>query len=184
MAPTVAPYGSWKSPVTPATLVEAAVRLSDVQVAGDRVYWNEGRPAEAGRQVIVRLAPGQAPADAIPPGLSARSQVHEYGGRCYAVGDQTLVFSNWEDQRLWAIGGAGDAVPLDSPAAGAAGGPLRRPGHHGGRPLGDLRPRTPSRRWEGGQRSGGGCARSRRHRGGGTGVGQRPRFLCRSSSLP
>jgi dipeptidyl aminopeptidase/acylaminoacyl peptidase len=116
MAPTVAPYGTWKSPVTAAALVEAAVRLSDVEVAGDRVYWNEGRPSEAGRQVIVSLAPGEAPADAIPPGMSARTQVHEYGGRCYALHDEVLVFSNWADQRLWTLGGAGDPAPLTPPS--------------------------------------------------------------------
>jgi dipeptidyl aminopeptidase/acylaminoacyl peptidase len=118
MNTSVAPYGSWRSPVTPAALVEAAVRLSDVQVAGERVYWNEGRPSEAGRQVIVQLDPGQAPMDAIPAGMSARTQVHEYGGRCYAVHDYALVFSNWADQRLWVVSPGSDPAPLtpESPA--------------------------------------------------------------------
>jgi dipeptidyl aminopeptidase/acylaminoacyl peptidase len=112
MTGTIAPYGSWKSPVTPESLVEAAVRLSDVQVAGDQVYWNEGRPSEAGRQVIVRLDPRAGPEDVLTEGMSARTQVHEYGGRCYAVRDQTLVFSNWVDQRLWAMPSGGDPAPL------------------------------------------------------------------------
>jgi dipeptidyl aminopeptidase/acylaminoacyl peptidase len=98
---TVASYGSWRSPISAAALVEQAVRLSQLQVVGDRVYWNEGRPAEGGRQVIVSVRPGSPLVEEIPPGFSARTQVHEYGGRCYAVHGQVIVFSNWEDQRLW-----------------------------------------------------------------------------------
>jgi dipeptidyl aminopeptidase/acylaminoacyl peptidase len=103
VSPTVAPYGTWPSPVNAALLVEQAVRLGQVQVAGDRVYWNEGRPTEAGRQVLVSQPTGGEPVDVIPTGFSARTQVHEYGGRCYAVHGEAVVFSNWEDQRLWEI---------------------------------------------------------------------------------
>ena len=57
-------------------------------------------------------------ADAIPPGYSARTRVHEYGGRCYhgaGAGDgEILVWSNWADQRLWVAPG-----PRRSPAAHA-----------------------------------------------------------------
>ena len=115
---TVARYGTWRSPVSAAALVEQAVRLSQLQVDGDRVYWNEGRPAEAGRQVIMSLRPGAAPVEEIPPGFSARTQVHEYGGRCYAVQGDTLVFSNWEDQRLWRCQSGADPVAITpAPAA-------------------------------------------------------------------
>ncbi len=67
------------------------------------MYWNEGRPNDGGRQVIVSVAADQAPADVIPPGFSARSQVQEYGGRCYAVAAGGVIFSNWADQRLWLV---------------------------------------------------------------------------------
>jgi dipeptidyl aminopeptidase/acylaminoacyl peptidase len=53
----------------------------------------------------------EPPGDVIPAGLSVRTQVHEYGGRCFAVHDRTVVFSNWEDQRLWMIDG-GEPMPL------------------------------------------------------------------------
>ncbi len=108
MTRTIAAYGTWPSPITPASLVEQAVRLAYASVHGERVYWVESRPAEAGREVLVCLEPGGAPRDVVPPGFSVRSQVHEYGGVCYAVhrGDaevDTVVFSNWADQRLWAV---------------------------------------------------------------------------------
>jgi dipeptidyl aminopeptidase/acylaminoacyl peptidase len=112
VSPTVAPYGTWLSPVDAALLVEQAVRLGQVQVAGDQVYWNEGRPTEAGRQVLVSQRSGGDPVDVIPAGFSARTQVHEYGGRCYAVHGEAVVFSNWEDQRLWEIRPGRDPRPL------------------------------------------------------------------------
>jgi dipeptidyl aminopeptidase/acylaminoacyl peptidase len=115
---TVARYGTWRSPVSAAALVEQAVRLSQLQVVGDRVYWNEGRPAEAGRQVIMSVRPGAPPVEEIPAAFSARTQVHEYGGRCYAVQGDTLVFSNWEDQRLWRCRSGADPVAITpAPAA-------------------------------------------------------------------
>ena len=102
---TVAPYGSWRSPVTAQMLVERAVSLSQVVVDGGDVYWNEGRPAEAGRQVIVRLGAGaDAADDVLPPGWSARTLAHEYGGQSYAVHGGTVCFSNFADQRLWSLG--------------------------------------------------------------------------------
>jgi dipeptidyl aminopeptidase/acylaminoacyl peptidase len=112
MTTTVAPYGSWRSPVSAAALVEQAVRISQLQVAGERVYWNEGRPEEGGRQVIVSLRPGATAVEEIPAGFSARTQVHEYGGRCYALHAEGLVFSNWADQRLWLRRPGEEPMPL------------------------------------------------------------------------
>lgn len=114
---TTAPYGSWRSPITAASLVEQAVRLGSVQVCaptGD-VFWNEGRPSEGGRQVVVRRSVDGTVADVVPEGFGARTLVHEYGGRSYAVApDGTwLVFSNLADQRLYRVDldGAGPSVP-------------------------------------------------------------------------
>ena len=45
--PTIAPYGSWKSPITADLIVQDAVRLGAVQLDGDDVYWVEMRPADA-----------------------------------------------------------------------------------------------------------------------------------------
>ncbi|HEX7166949.1 MAG TPA: S9 family peptidase [Acidimicrobiales bacterium] len=98
---TVASYGSWRSPISSSRLVQNAVRLSAVTVDRDDVWWNEGRPTEAGRQVVVRRRPYGSPEDAIPIGMSARSTVHEYGGSSFAVHDHRAVFSNFADQRLY-----------------------------------------------------------------------------------
>ena len=95
------PYGSWPSPITADLLVERVVRLGEVAVDGDDVYWNEGRPAEGGRQVVVRRGADGKATDAVPDGFSARTTVHEYGGGAYTVHDGAVIFSNFDDQRLW-----------------------------------------------------------------------------------
>lgn len=114
---TTAPYGSWRSPISASSLVEQAVRLGQVVVAGDDVFWNEGRPADAGRQVVVRRRADGTVEDVVPSGFGARTLVHEYGGLSYAVAPDGswLVFSNLADQRLYRVdltGAGGDPVAL------------------------------------------------------------------------
>lgn len=114
---THAPYGSWRSPVTADLLVAQAVRLGQVTVDGDDVYWNEGRPAEGGRQVVVRMDSDGATTDVIPAGFGARTLAHEYGGQSYAVRDGVVFFSNFADQRVYRVDpGSSDPRPLsDAP---------------------------------------------------------------------
>jgi dipeptidyl aminopeptidase/acylaminoacyl peptidase len=103
------PHGTWVSPVSLDRLVEDVVGLSFPIATPAHVYWTESRPAEGGRQVLVRSTGGGVePEDVIPPGFNARSAVHEYGGLCTAVhhdpvaGD-TVYFSNFADQRLYRV---------------------------------------------------------------------------------
>ncbi len=56
---TIAPYGSWESPITSDLLVGGIINLSQPWIDGHAVYWIEGRPSEGGRNVIVRLADGR-----------------------------------------------------------------------------------------------------------------------------
>lgn len=109
---TIAPYGAWRSPITSASLVERSVGLSQLLVDGDTVYWNESRPNEGGRQVIVRRRPDGTIDDVLPAAFSARTLVHEYGGLCYAVRDGVVWFSNFADQRLWRIDPGGEPRPV------------------------------------------------------------------------
>ncbi|MEY2476372.1 MAG: hypothetical protein QOG87_1687, partial [Actinomycetota bacterium] len=94
---SVLPYGSWPSPISADLLVEKVVGLDQLRVDGDDLYWLERRPAEAGRQVVVRHGGG----DAIPPGASARTLVHEYGGGDYTVSLGRVIFSDFESQRIF-----------------------------------------------------------------------------------
>jgi len=99
--PEVAPYGSWKSPISADVVLAGAVRLSQVRLDGADVYWIEERSAEGGRHVLVRRTPGGQIADVTPQGFNARSRVHEYGGGAYTVSRGSVYFSNFSDQRLY-----------------------------------------------------------------------------------
>ena len=99
--PQVAPYGSWKSPITPDLITGASVRLGMVALDGHDTYWLEGRAAEGGRNVLVRRTTGGATSDVLPAPFNARSSVHEYGGGDFVVSDGVIYFSNFADQRVY-----------------------------------------------------------------------------------
>jgi dipeptidyl aminopeptidase/acylaminoacyl peptidase len=125
----IAAYGTWASPITAADVASGAARASYPAVAGGEVWWQERRPSEGGRTTIVASAgPGAEPRELLAAPWNARTRVHEYGGRSYLAvpswslaGGFDLVFANFADQRLYAMGGAeaegGDPVPL-TPAEG------------------------------------------------------------------
>jgi dipeptidyl aminopeptidase/acylaminoacyl peptidase len=95
------PYGAWPSPISAELVARAGVRLSAPWLAGGTAWWLEGRPLEGGRVVLVRKDEGSAPVDVTPPGFSVRTTVHEYGGGAYCLHGETVVFTNFEDQRLY-----------------------------------------------------------------------------------
>ncbi len=97
----IAPYGSWKSPITSELIVSETIGLGQLALDGEDAYWVEMRPAEGGRSAIVRRTAGGAIEDVTPPGFSARTRAHEYGGGAYAVADSLVLFSNDADQRLY-----------------------------------------------------------------------------------
>ncbi len=100
-SPVIAPYGSWKSPITSDLIVEGSVGLSQPTFDGEDIYWVELRPKEGGRNVIVRRTPDGVCTDVTPSSFNARTRVHEYGGGDYLVHDGTIYFSNFSDQRLY-----------------------------------------------------------------------------------
>jgi len=99
--PQTSPYGSWRSPVTADAIVAGVIGLSQIQLDGNEVYWVEGRPAEAGRNVIVRRSSDGSTTDITPPEYNARTRVHDYGGGSYLVRDGVVWFTNFKDQRLY-----------------------------------------------------------------------------------
>ena len=97
----ISPYGSWRSPITADVIVAGVIGLGQIQLDGDDIYWVEQRPAEAGRNVVVRRRAGGAIEDVTPPEYNARTRVHEYGGGAFLVHQGTVWFANFKDQRLY-----------------------------------------------------------------------------------
>jgi len=124
--PTITRYGEWVSPISAKHLTAAARRLNFPTPVGDEVWWNEDRPAEAGRTtVMARRADGEV-VSLLPPPWSVRSRVHEYGGRSFlpvpTAAGPALAFVNFTDQRLYRLDpGAVTPVPL-TPAPVTPGG--------------------------------------------------------------
>ena len=98
---TIAPYGTWQSPITADLIVQDEVQLGSIQLDGEDVYWAEMRPAEGGRSVIVRRTPDGAPRGVTPAPFNVRTRVHEYRGLCFWVADGVVWFANFTDQRLY-----------------------------------------------------------------------------------
>ncbi|PZS30461.1 MAG: hypothetical protein DLM59_11240 [Pseudonocardiales bacterium] len=117
------PGGTWPSPIT---AVDAAAphapqtRYAGVAVTDDgrSVWWAHTRPDQAGRMSILRRI-GDGPAqEMLPPQLDARTSVHEYGGLAWTAVADTLVTSNFSDQRLYRVDGD-TSTPITPDTAGA-----------------------------------------------------------------
>ncbi|MEM7045082.1 MAG: S9 family peptidase [Pseudomonadota bacterium] len=110
--PTTAPFGTWRSPITPESLTDAQVGVGGSSVDSDNVYWLESRPEEAGRTTVMRMdANGKAIDDLTPAPFNVRTRVHEYGGGAFSVKDGITLAVDFGDQRLYRL------APGQTPAA-------------------------------------------------------------------
>jgi len=88
------------------------------QAMGDDLWWDEVRPSEGGRSLVVSRHQG----DILKAPWSAKSQVHEYGGISWLGlmldGKAMLAFLNKADQRIYITEPKGEPRPLspESPA--------------------------------------------------------------------
>jgi dipeptidyl aminopeptidase/acylaminoacyl peptidase len=109
---TIAPYGSWVSPIDAAQTMSTLIGFSEVRLDDTDLYWLEARPAEGGRQVLVRRSGSGATADVVPADTNVRTMVHEYGGGAFTVAGGTVVYSDFADQRLYRIDAGDDPTPI------------------------------------------------------------------------
>ncbi|CAI9116598.1 OLC1v1017791C1 [Oldenlandia corymbosa var. corymbosa] len=101
---TTAPYGSWKSPITADLVSGSEKRLGGSAVdSNGRLYWVESRPLESGRLVLVNEGEkeGDEPIDITPKEFSVRTVAQEYGGGAFRIIGDSVIFSNYKDQRLY-----------------------------------------------------------------------------------
>lgn len=98
---SIAPYGTWKSPITSEAIVAGTIGLGGGCAEGEMLYWSESRPAEGGRVAIVVRSPDGQTQDVIAAPWNARTRVHEYGGGAWTVDRGWVYFTNFADQRLY-----------------------------------------------------------------------------------
>ncbi len=129
VARRIAPYGTWSSPIGAEDVARHGGGAGAVQRHGEATWWIESLPAEGGRITVRRLADGaDEPVEMLRAPWSARNRVHEYGGTAYTVvdrgmdrpteearggsSDSLLVFTEWSDQRVYAVVEGAEPRPL------------------------------------------------------------------------
>lgn len=110
--PQVAPYGSWRSPISPAVLAAGTLRLGTAGWAAGMAVWLEGRPAEGGRNVLMARRPTGETVELTPAPANVRSRVHEYGGGAFCCWGEAVYFSDGADARLYRQSLGGPAAAL------------------------------------------------------------------------
>ncbi len=116
-SPIIAPYGSWMSPITADLIVASTIGLVAAALEGDDLYWQEMRPQEGGRNVILRQTRQGEVMEVTPQPMNVRNRVHEYGGSSFTVCQGTVYFSNFADQRLYGLKPGATPQPLTPEAA-------------------------------------------------------------------
>ena len=102
----VAPFGTWKSPLTAQLATAEYVSFSELVVEGEDLYFLELRPHEGGRTTIkIRSMEGNVYEVTSSP-FNVRTKVHEYGGSSYTVKNGFVFFVNADDQNIYCIDGA------------------------------------------------------------------------------
>jgi dipeptidyl aminopeptidase/acylaminoacyl peptidase len=112
-----APYGTWRSPITPRLITAEQVGLASPWLDGGSAWWTESRPLEGGRVTLMRRRAGSAAVEVTPAPFNLRTRVHEYGGRGFVASGDLVLGSAFADQRLWRLDGAPQALTPVSDAA-------------------------------------------------------------------
>jgi dipeptidyl aminopeptidase/acylaminoacyl peptidase len=111
----LAPYGSWKSPITAELYASSYVGVGEPSFDGDHICWKEMRPKEGGRSVLVQRSPEGTLTEITPKKFNVRTTVHEYGGGDYIIHGGKVYFSNFKDQRLYVQIVGSQPSPLTPP---------------------------------------------------------------------
>ncbi|PWN54376.1 hypothetical protein IE53DRAFT_359272 [Violaceomyces palustris] len=103
---TVAPYGTWDSPITADIMIGKNIFFGDLMVytprggGSNHIAYVENRPSEKGRAALVSIDPdfdlNQNQEEISNPSLNVRTAVHEYGGGAIAATvDGDLLFTDY-----------------------------------------------------------------------------------------
>ena len=106
----VAPCGTWPSPITAARVAAGVRPVAAPRIVGDRVLWLQSLPEEGGRIAVATLAGDGPPRIVTPAPFNVRTRVHEYGGGAFVADGDTIWFSHFADNLVYAQ--VGDAAPV------------------------------------------------------------------------
>ena len=106
-----APFGGWRSPITPSMITSSGISISQIATDEESLYWLENRPLDNGRGVVVRRRQGKVE-ELTPAGVNVRTRVHEYGGGSFWVHEGALFFASFSDQRLYRRSVDGHSEPI------------------------------------------------------------------------
>ncbi|CCM00196.1 uncharacterized protein FIBRA_02224 [Fibroporia radiculosa] len=109
--PQTAPFGTWRSPVSPDAILQSGAKVSELFVdpITSTIYHVESRPLEGGRSVVVRTEEGR---DVVGKQWNVRTGVHEYGGASAFAYNGVLYFSNFTDNRVYMLNDHEDPKPI------------------------------------------------------------------------
>ncbi|MBX2824284.1 MAG: S9 family peptidase, partial [Gammaproteobacteria bacterium] len=96
---TVAPYGTWASPISVESLTEGAVSIGEVIPEDNALWWSQSRPDQGGRTAIMRHQNGEI-TEVTPGDANVRTLVHEYGGGAWWVHAGVCYYVDFTDQRI------------------------------------------------------------------------------------
>ncbi|KAJ7074518.1 Alpha/Beta hydrolase protein [Mycena amicta] len=111
-AKTIAPYGTWTSPLSVEDLANAdnVAALVDILIdpQTSTVYHIEKRPAENGRNTLVQTETGR---DLTSGDWDVRTTVNGYGGAPAIIHEDTVYFSHVRDGRVYRITTPSNGAP-------------------------------------------------------------------------
>lgn len=112
-ATAVATFGRWRSPISIESIFSQPAAPAYPFRHDGVLYFLQSLAAEAGRIALMRWQ-GERAVCMTPAGFNIRSAVHEYGGKCFCIVGDEIVFNNFADGALYRqpLRGAGSPVAL------------------------------------------------------------------------
>ncbi len=96
-----APYGAWQSPWSLESVFDDGFEPACPFVVGGRLYWLESLSEENGRVAVMTETRSGERRCVTPAKYNIRTRVHEYGGKCFCVHGDYILFNNWRDGQLY-----------------------------------------------------------------------------------